>query len=255
MKGASGFQDQDDTVFVPITTAMRRVIGTLLCPHDQRAGTIDGSHRAGVSEISTLLRTRHKLAPTVNDDFIIRNQAEFMQMAEENNQVFTLLLAGIASVSLLVGGIGIMNIMLVSVTERTREIGIRMALGARRRDILSQFLIESMALSLFGGVIGILLGLIGSWILGGVTGWRISVSLSRSWCPSPFLRLSASSSGCIPPARPRCSTRSMRYGMSRPFIFSLIYLISLILLPAKWYWALGIGRQRRVRDRVRYWVM
>ena len=177
MKGASGFQDQDDTIFIPITTSMRRVIGTRYVRMiSAQAQSMELTEQA-ISEISTLLRRRHKLAPTVDDDFIIRNQAEFMQMAEENNQVFTLLLAGIASVSLLVGGIGIMNIMLVSVTERTREIGIRMALGARRRDIMSQFLIESMALSLLGGFIGIMLGLTGSWMLGKITGWNVSVSI------------------------------------------------------------------------------
>jgi len=177
VKGAMGFQDQDDQIFIPITTAMRRVIGTRYVRMiSAQARSVDVMDQA-VQEISAALRKLHRLSENADDDFLVRNQADVIQMAQENNQVFTLLLAGIASVSLLVGGIGIMNIMLVSVTERTREIGIRMALGARRRDILLQFLIESMALSLLGGIIGILLGLSGSWLLATLTGWNVSVSV------------------------------------------------------------------------------
>ena len=176
-KGASGgFQDADDVIFIPISTAMRRVIGTqyvrMISAQARSMSVMDQA----TSEISAVLRKRHRLADSADDDFITRNQAEFMQMADQTSQVFTLLLAGIASVSLLVGGIGIMNIMLVSVTERTREIGIRMALGARRRDILLQFLIESLVLSLLGGIIGILAGLGGSMIMESF-GWSIAVSI------------------------------------------------------------------------------
>ncbi|HEY3418599.1 MAG TPA: FtsX-like permease family protein, partial [Armatimonadota bacterium] len=178
-KGASGgFQDQDDAIFVPITTAMRRLMGTkYVRTINAQARTMDVMAQA-TTEAEALLRKRHRLADSADDDFIIRNQADIMEMASQTSGVFTLLLAGIASVSLLVGGIGIMNIMLVSVTERTREIGIRKAIGARRQDILLQFLIESMVLSLLGGIVGILLGLLGSWLLARITGWAIAVSLS-----------------------------------------------------------------------------
>ena len=158
-KGASTFgTSQDDIVVVPYTTAMRRlfhldnlrnVLVSAKTPEDvDRANT----------QITNLLRQRHRIASGAEDDFNVRTQAEFAQAADQSTRVFTLLLGGIASVSLLVGGIGIMNIMLVSVTERIREIGIRMALGARPNDILWQFLVEAVVLSLAGGALGIGLG-------------------------------------------------------------------------------------------------
>jgi ABC-type antimicrobial peptide transport system permease subunit len=125
-----------------------------------------------------VLRERHRIRPGAPDDFIVRNNVEVAQLADESSQVMTLMLAAVASVSLLVGGIGIMNIMLVSVTERTREIGIRMAIGATERDVQAQFLTEAMVLSLFGGILGIIFGLTASKILATVLEWpsRISVA-------------------------------------------------------------------------------
>ncbi|MHB0937961.1 MAG: ABC transporter permease [Armatimonadota bacterium] len=177
-KGAQGFNDQDDTIMIPVTTAMRRVFGTdNIRMISAQAKTMKLMDQAS-TEIGDLLRKRHHIEEGSDEDFNVRSQAEFMQMANEAAGIFTLLLGGIASVSLLVGGIGIMNIMLVSVTERTREIGIRMALGARRRDIQLQFLVEALMLSLLGGAVGILLGFLGAWGLSRLPDATVSVSLS-----------------------------------------------------------------------------
>ena len=158
-KGASMFgQDQDDTVVVPYTTAMKRFAGvTTLRSITVSASSADEMLNAQ-NGITELLRQRHRIQPGRDDDFIIRNQQEISEAASATTETMTALLAGVAVISLIVGGIGIMNIMLVSVTERTREIGIRMAVGARGRDILSQFLIEAVTLSSIGGAIGIALG-------------------------------------------------------------------------------------------------
>ena len=129
-------------------------------------------------EATDLLRVRHKIQPWEEDDFTIRNQSEIANAATATSSIMTMLLGSIASVSLIVGGIGIMNIMLVSVTERTREIGIRMSIGARRRDILQQFLIEAMMLSVAGGLVGIALGLASSNLISKFAGWPIFVSPS-----------------------------------------------------------------------------
>lgn len=177
VKGAAGFGDPDDQIIVPITTAMRRVFGLQYVRNISVEAKTMQSTDAATQEITELLRKRHRLASTAEDDFSIRSQAEVMDMANQAAGVFTLLLGGIASVSLLVGGIGIMNIMLVSVTERTREIGIRMALGARRRDIQLQFLVEALVLSLLGGAIGILFGMLAAWIISSVSEWSATVSL------------------------------------------------------------------------------
>ncbi len=173
--------DQDDVILVPLTTARNRLFGN---PQGKlrRVGVISVKVRDGQNmkdaedHIRELMRQRHKLQPGADDDFTIRNLTEILQAQEASSKVLTLLLAAVASVSLLVGGIGIMNIMLVSVTERTREIGLRMAVGARAGDILKQFLVEAVTLSLIGGLLGIMLGLSGSLAIGQFAGWRTSLS-------------------------------------------------------------------------------
>jgi len=158
-KGASAWgQDQDDTIFAPLTTVQRKLLGIAYIHSIEVQTTGQEAAANAYREIKRLLRERHRLQPDQDDDFRMYNRAELAKTAEESASVFTWLLGSIASVSLLVGGIGIMNIMLVSVTERTREIGIRMALGARRRDILWQFLLEALVLSGAGGVFGVLFG-------------------------------------------------------------------------------------------------
>ena len=135
---------------------------------------------AAQQTLRTLMRESHRLAPNEPDDFTIRNQDELAQAAQGTTRVMSYLLAAIASVSLVVGGIGIMNIMLVSVTERTREIGIRMAIGARGSDVLTQFLIESIVMSVAGGIIGIVTGFVGAAVLGRLTGWSTSAPASAA---------------------------------------------------------------------------
>jgi putative ABC transport system permease protein len=174
-------QDQDDVILIPISTAKKKVLGVSQS-NPKSVGSISIKVRAGEdmaeaeSQIRALLRQRHRLQPYQDDDFWLRNLSEILQTQEESSRVMTYLLAAIASVSLLVGGIGIMNIMLVSVTERTREIGLRMAVGARGRDILAQFLIEAVTLSLIGGVIGIAAGLGGSRAISYFAEWRTLVA-------------------------------------------------------------------------------
>ena len=181
-KGQSAMgQDQDDVLAVPLATARNRLFGG---PQGKlrRVGTIfikvhqGADMKATEEKIRQLLRQRHRLQGSQDDDFSLRNLTEMLQAQEESSRVLSLLLAAVASVSLLVGGIGIMNIMLVSVTERTREIGLRMAVGARGSDILRQFLVEAITLSLFGGLIGIGLGLGSSLLIGHFAEWRIELS-------------------------------------------------------------------------------
>jgi putative ABC transport system permease protein len=131
---------------------------------------------AAQGQITSLLRDRHKIRPGMEDDFSVRNLADIAQLADQSSQIMTMLLASIAGVSLIVGGIGIMNIMLVSVTERTREIGIRIAIGATDGDVQRQFLLESIVLSLFGGVIGIIFGVGSSFVITNVLHWAVSIS-------------------------------------------------------------------------------
>ncbi len=167
---ASG-TDQDDVIIVPHTTAQSRLSGSPRIWQILAATYSPSDIPAAQREIKTLLRESHRLGMDDEDDFTIRNQTELADAASGTTQVMSYLLAAIASISLLVGGIGIMNIMLVSVTERTREIGIRMAIGARGSDVLTQFLIESVVMSLLGGIIGLLVGFAGAAILGKMTGW------------------------------------------------------------------------------------
>ena len=168
--------DQDDKVIVPLTTAKNRLVRKrryrrglvdLIFVKARSAEQIDDA----VDGMQVLLRQRHRLRPGSNDDFFIRNLSQILEARANSSRVMTMLLAAVASVSLIVGGIGIMNIMLVSVTERTREIGLRMALGARRRDILMQFLIEAVTLSLIGGLVGVAIGVGGSIMLATLGGW------------------------------------------------------------------------------------
>jgi len=176
-KGASMMgSDQDDTVIVPYTTGMKRFAGvTMLRSINVQAASAEqmAEVQNGIAE---LLRQRHRIQPGRDDDFLMRNQQEIAEAMSATTEVMTALLAAIASVSLLVGGIGIMNIMLVSVTERTREIGIRMAVGARGHDILLQFLIEAVALSSTGGLLGILLGVGGARLITMIKQWPTLVS-------------------------------------------------------------------------------
>jgi len=173
-------QDQDDVILVPLSTAKRKLLGVSQA-NARSVGAISVKVREGEdmkdaeTQTRELLRQRHRLQPYQDDDFNIRNLAEYAAAQEESSRVMTILLAAIASVSLLVGGIGIMNIMLVSVTERTREIGLRMAVGARGRDILMQFLVEAVTLSLIGGTIGVVLGLVTSYTIPYFAGWRTLV--------------------------------------------------------------------------------
>jgi len=170
--------DQDDIVIMPYTSAMKRVIGgTTLRGINVQVGSPDDLGPAQ-QQITELLRQRHNIRPGREDDFTVRNQQEIAETATSTSRVMALLLGAIASVSLLVGGIGIMNIMLVSVTERTREIGVRLAVGAHGRDILTQFLIEAVTLSSIGGVIGIIVGLGASQVLSAVANWPTLISVT-----------------------------------------------------------------------------
>jgi putative ABC transport system permease protein len=172
--------DQDDTVLIPFTTAERKVMGAAML------GTVGSIMVSAVSpelipeaqrQITALLRERHRLKSAQDNDFQIRNLADVAATAQSTSQSMSILLASVASVSLVVGGIGIMNIMLVSVTERTREIGIRMAVGAKRRDILTQFLLEAVVLSTLGGLCGVVLGVIGSQLVSALAAWPTIVPL------------------------------------------------------------------------------
>lgn len=169
-------QDQDDVILAPYTTVIRRLSHWPNLRFILVSATSLKDISTAQVQIGEVLRMRHKIQPYDADDFTIRNQTDLAATATATTEILTILLASIASVSLLVGGIGIMNIMLVSVTERTREIGIRMSIGARGRDILTQFLIEALVLSLLGGIIGIILGTTGSSVISKIAKWPTIVT-------------------------------------------------------------------------------
>jgi putative ABC transport system permease protein len=168
--------DQDDAIFVPINTLLKKITGdTWLRYIMVSAKSRDESYTAQ-QQITALLRDRHRIRPGEDDDFFVRNLADMADLADQAGRVMTLLLASIAGVSLIVGGIGIMNIMLVSVTERTREIGVRMAIGATEGDVQRQFLIEAVVLSLIGGTTGIVLGVGSCFLIAQTLQWPILIS-------------------------------------------------------------------------------
>ena len=191
-KGQSTFADPDDQIFIPVTTSQRRVFFQDFV-NDINIQVEDASLIPAVKEgIESVLRARHRLPPGVESDFTIRDFTEIMRAMQETTRTFTVLLSGIAAVSLLVGGIGVMNIMLVSVTERTREIGIRMAVGARRKDILRQFLIEALTITVTGGVIGIGVGASIAALLSRFGEWQTVItfwSIALGFCFSGLVGL------------------------------------------------------------------
>ena len=167
----AGGADQDDVVLVPYTTAQTRLSGASFIGQILVSAPSAADIPAAQQEIRAILREAHRVREDESDDFTVRNQSDLAETAQSTTAVMSLLLAAIASISLVVGGIGIMNIMLVSVTERTREIGIRLAVGARGSDVLTQFLVESVAMSLLGGLLGLAVGFGGAALLGRLTGW------------------------------------------------------------------------------------
>ena len=180
-------QDQDDVVLAPYTTVMKRVLAIDYIQGIFASAVNEDETEQTIESITEMLRSRHKLKATDDDDFQIRSQQELSEMMNSTSDMMTVLLACIAGISLLVGGIGIMNIMYVSVTERTREIGLRMSIGARGIDILSQFLIEAVIISVTGGIIGIIVGVLASWLVTVIAHWPVyiqlySVALSFAVC-------------------------------------------------------------------------
>ena len=168
--------DQDDRIFAPYTTVQKKIAGITWIQFINASAVSPEASQAAVQPITALLRERHRIHPGEDDDFFVRTQSEVADLAGQTSRVMTLLLGSVASVSLLVGGIGIMNIMLVSVTERTREIGVRMAVGATEQDVQSQFLIEAVTLSMVGGSIGIMVGLVGSSVINKFLAWPTLIS-------------------------------------------------------------------------------
>ncbi|MBD3386043.1 FtsX-like permease family protein [candidate division KSB1 bacterium] len=175
-KGQVSWRNMDDQILVPISTAQNRLFGVDYLSGITIQVTSDELIDEAFIQVEKILRRQHRLRREQDNDFNIRNQSDLISTYQETNKTFGFLLASIAGVSLLVGGIGIMNIMLVSVTERTREIGVRKAIGARRKDIMLQFLIESLTISLIGGIVGILLGMVLSYLLATLAQWNTMIS-------------------------------------------------------------------------------
>ncbi|MBI3697445.1 MAG: ABC transporter permease [Acidobacteria bacterium] len=173
-----GGRDQDDTVLAPYTTVQRKLAGVDYVHFIQVSAISEQATAAAQQQIEGVLRDRHRIRAGQDDDFTVRNQADYAEVANQSGAVMTMLLASVASVSLIVGGVGIMNIMLVSVTERTREIGIRMAVGATEADVMHQFLTEAVILSLMGGATGIALGVVSVLGIAEILRWPTSLSLS-----------------------------------------------------------------------------
>lgn len=171
-KGTGGWRNPDEQVFIPLMTAQRRLLGRDYLSNIIIQVTSQDNMEMATIDVERVLRREHRLRPDQDNDFRIRNQADLISTFQDTQRTFSFLLAGIAGVSLIVGGIGIMNIMIVSVTERTREIGIRKAVGARRRDVLTQFLLEAIMLSIIGGLIGIGAGVFASDLLARFAGWN-----------------------------------------------------------------------------------
>ena len=194
-------QDQDDTVMVPYTTAQKRLLGVTYLSN--LTVGLDGSRGASAvsDDMAALLRQRHRLQPRDADDFTIRSPEEMAAVLTSTTTTMSWLLSGVAAISLIVGGVGIMNIMLVSVTERTREIGLRRAIGARRADVLAQFLIEAMALSLLGGATGVLAGVGASYALTAVMNWSTVVSTASILMSFGFAALVGVVFGFVPARR------------------------------------------------------
>jgi putative ABC transport system permease protein len=178
-KGENAFgQDQDDILLAPYTTVQKRILAIPYIQTIYASATSSETSEPATQELSQILRTSHKLTNTEQDDFTVRTQAELINTFSSTSELLTVLLAAIAGISLLVGGIGIMNIMYVSVTERTKEIGLRMSIGARGVDILMQFLIEAIVISITGGVIGVAIGLLASKLITVFLSWPTLVSES-----------------------------------------------------------------------------
>ena len=196
-------QDQDDVILLPISTAKRKVIGIKSANADavdsiMMQAKSGNQIQAAQDEAKALLRQRHHLAPSEDDDFSIRNMEEIFAAQEASSHIMSIMLAAVASVSLIVGGIGIMNIMLVSVRERTREIGLRQAVGAKTRDILTQFLVEAVTLSIAGGCVGIVLGITASAVISRLAGWNTVVSIGAVLLAVLFSALVGISFGYYP---------------------------------------------------------